>query len=161
MKMTFVAQNPDQVFIIDGRRESTTGPEPVRGSSGCVLPAPIWRKNPRIFHVFHAGLMIISPFWGVQTVSPDTSTLIQHPDRGKSEDRAGRGGGGQGVLSTQRKTFQAKAMGHQGSPLTEATSEFWARLTLVYRLSCPGNFTAGPELVPSPELESTDELTCK
>lgn len=51
-------------------------------------------------------------------------------------------------------------MGHQGSPLTEATSEFWVRPTLAYRLSCPENFTAGPELVPSPELESTDELTC-
>jgi len=53
---------------------------------------------------------------------------------------------------------QAKAMGHQGSPLTEATSDGWDRPTLVYRPSCPGYFTAEP--VPSPELDSTDELTC-
>ena len=51
-------------------------------------------------------------------------------------------------------------MGHQGSPLTEATSDDWVKPTLVYRLSCPGYFTAEPEPAPSPELESTDELTC-
>lgn len=51
-------------------------------------------------------------------------------------------------------------MGHQGSPLTEATSDGWDRPTLVYRLSCPGYFTTEPEPVPSPELDSTDELTC-
>lgn len=55
---------------------------------------------------------------------------------------------------------QAKAMGHQGSPLTEATSGGWVKLTLVYRLSCPGYFTV-PEPGPSPELDSTDELTCR
>lgn len=54
---------------------------------------------------------------------------------------------------------QAKAMGHQGSPLTEATSDGWDRPTLVYRPSCPGYFTTEPEPVPSPELDSTDELT--
>lgn len=50
-------------------------------------------------------------------------------------------------------------MGHQGSPLTEATSDGWDRPTLVYRPSCPGYFTAEPEPAPSPELDSTDELT--
>lgn len=50
-------------------------------------------------------------------------------------------------------------MGHQGSPLTEATSDGWDRPTLVYRPSCPGYFTTEPEPVPSPELDSTDELT--
>lgn len=55
---------------------------------------------------------------------------------------------------------QAKAMGHQGSPLTEATSDDWVKPTLVYRLSCPGYLTAELEPVPSPELDSTDELTC-
>lgn len=51
-------------------------------------------------------------------------------------------------------------MGHQGSPLTEATSEGWVKPTLVYRPSCAGYFTAAePEPVPSPELDSTDELT--
>lgn len=50
-------------------------------------------------------------------------------------------------------------MGHQGSPLTEATSDDWVKPTLVYRLSCPGYFTAEPEPAPSPEPGSTDELT--
>lgn len=53
---------------------------------------------------------------------------------------------------------QAKAIGHQGSTLTDAPSDGWDRPTLVYRLSCPGYFTAGP--LPSPEPDSTDELTC-
>lgn len=47
-------------------------------------------------------------------------------------------------------------MGHQGSPLTEATSG-WDSPTLVYRPSWPEYFTAEP--VPSPELDSKDELT--
>lgn len=51
-------------------------------------------------------------------------------------------------------------MGHQGSPRTEATSDAWDRPTLVYRPSCPGYFTAEPEPVPSPELDSRDEVTC-
>lgn len=66
------------------------------------------------------------------------------------------------MLSSQKDLdVQAKAMGHQGSPLTEATSEGWVKPTLVYRPSCPGYFTAVPEPGPSPELDSTDELTCK
>lgn len=56
---------------------------------------------------------------------------------------------------------QANAIGHQGSPLTEVTSDGWVKPTLVYRLSCPGYFTAVPEPGPSPELDSTDELTYK
>lgn len=59
------------------------------------------------------------------------------------------------------RNVHAKAMGHHGSPLTEATSEDWVKPTLVYRLSCPGYFTAEPEPVPSPGLDSTDELTCR
>lgn len=55
---------------------------------------------------------------------------------------------------------QAKAMGHQGSPLTGATSDAWDRPTLVYRLSCPGYFTTEPEPLPSADPDSTDELTC-
>lgn len=66
-----------------------------------------------------------------------------------------------GPLSFHRSGAQAKAMGHQGSPLTEATSEAWDRPTLVYRPSCPGYLTAAPEPVPSPELDNTDELTCE
>lgn len=63
------------------------------------------------------------------------------------------------LLSFHRLDAQAKAMGHQGSPLTEATSAAWERPTLEYRPSCPGYFTAELEPVPSPELDSTDELT--
>lgn len=64
------------------------------------------------------------------------------------------------MLSSQKDLdVQAKAIGHQGSPLTEATSEGWVKPTLVYRPSCPGYFTAVPEPGPSPELDSTDELT--
>lgn len=55
---------------------------------------------------------------------------------------------------------QAKAM-HQDSPRTEATSEDWVRPTLVYRPSCAEYFMTEPVPVPSPELDSTDELTCK
>lgn len=70
------------------------------------------------------------------------------------------GAGGRAVLPLKRSDAQAKAMGHQGSPRTEATSDAWDRPTLVYRPSCPGYFTAEPEPVPSPELDSRDELTC-
>ena len=53
---------------------------------------------------------------------------------------------------------QARAMGHQGSPLTEeATSEGPDRPTLVYRLSWTGYFT--PERDTSLEPDSTEELT--
>lgn len=70
-----------------------------------------------------------------------------------------RGLGGHAVLP-KRSHGQAKAMGHQASPRTEATSDVWDRPTLLYRLSCPGYFTAEPETVPSAELDSRDELTC-
>lgn len=68
---------------------------------------------------------------------------------------------GRGLQSFHHLGAQAKAMGHQGSPLTEATSEAWERPTLVYRPSCPGYLTAELEPVPSPELDNTDELTCE
>lgn len=65
---------------------------------------------------------------------------------------------GRGLLSFYQLDAQAKAMGHQGSPLTEATSAAWERPTLEYRPSCPGYLTAELEPVPSPELDNTDEL---
>lgn len=51
-------------------------------------------------------------------------------------------------------------MGHQGSPLTEATSDDWVKPTLLYRPSCPEYLTDEPEPAPSPPLDSTDELIC-
>lgn len=71
-----------------------------------------------------------------------------------------RGLAGHAVLP-KRSHGQAKAMGHQASPRTEATSDVWDRPTLLYRPSCPGYFTTEPETVPSAELDSRDELTCR
>lgn len=120
------------------------------------IPTPIWNPSPAIPRSLQARSVTVHPVQlslhqlrgRKQTLPPNTSTLNSIQTEGPG-------------IAVLRKDLdaQAKAMGHQGSPLTEATSDGWGRLTLVYRPSCPGYFTAEPEPVPSPEPDSTDELT--
>lgn len=112
--------------------------------------------NPSLDQLFHAG-KASSPAWPVLPASAErkeTNIFFEY-FRTSRHPESGAGG----LLSFHQSDAQAKAMGHQGSPLTEATSAAWERPTLEYRPSCPGYLTAELEPVPSTELDKTDELT--